>query len=501
MPRASFHLEDLEVRRLLATDYPTAAEQYLIELINRARANPTAEAQRLGIDLNEGLQPNTISATAKQPLAINPFLTDAAGNHARWMIDFDTFSHFEGSVGPQQRMTAAGYSFTGSYTYGENIGWSGSYPGTPSLGPTTSQIHDDLFVDSTTTNRGHRVNIMWDAFKEIGPGVVTGVFSSGGTNWNAVMLATDFAASTGNAGGDSFLTGVAYADLVTHDSFYSIGEGLSGATITAVRASDNATFTTTTWSSGGYSLRLQPGTYTVTATGGGITTPIVYSSVVIGTENVKRDFVPQADTTKPTASNGAFVVDTAPLRVTVKFSESVAASLSSADLQVRKIGSTTNLPVTFAGFDGATNTATFTINSVPADGNYRATLLAPGITDLAGNALAADYSIDFFILTADASRDRFVDTVDFNMMASHLGDSGSTFVNGDFNYDGDVNVSDASVLAAHFGQRMSAATGASAAPAAVPTTTRRLSSSFGETSIGLRDSESDDPSEQTTALL
>ena len=32
-------------------------EQLVIELINRARANPAAEAARLGIDLNEGLQP------------------------------------------------------------------------------------------------------------------------------------------------------------------------------------------------------------------------------------------------------------------------------------------------------------------------------------------------------------------------------------------------------------------------------------------------------------
>ena len=50
---------------------PSAAEQYFLELINRARANPAAEAARLGISLNEGLAGGTITASAKPPLAFN----------------------------------------------------------------------------------------------------------------------------------------------------------------------------------------------------------------------------------------------------------------------------------------------------------------------------------------------------------------------------------------------------------------------------------------------
>src|SRR5690348_8717241 len=88
----------LESRRLFAAAFPTAHEQYLVELINRGRANPTAEATRYGTDLNEGLNPGRISATPKQPLAINPLLTDAARKHSQWMIDNDIFSHNEGST-------------------------------------------------------------------------------------------------------------------------------------------------------------------------------------------------------------------------------------------------------------------------------------------------------------------------------------------------------------------------------------------------------------------
>jgi hypothetical protein len=52
----------------MVASFLTAAEQLQLELINRARLDPVAEAARLGIDLNEGLAAGTISAAAKQPL-------------------------------------------------------------------------------------------------------------------------------------------------------------------------------------------------------------------------------------------------------------------------------------------------------------------------------------------------------------------------------------------------------------------------------------------------
>ena len=52
----------------------SAQEQLMLELINRARMNPAAEAARQGIDLNQGLAPGTISAAPKQVLAMNDLL-------------------------------------------------------------------------------------------------------------------------------------------------------------------------------------------------------------------------------------------------------------------------------------------------------------------------------------------------------------------------------------------------------------------------------------------
>jgi hypothetical protein len=80
-------------------------EQLVLELTNRARLDPAAEAERLGIALNEGLAPGTITATAKQPLAMNDALVAAARGHSQAMIDQDFFAHVNPNTGkgPQQR--------------------------------------------------------------------------------------------------------------------------------------------------------------------------------------------------------------------------------------------------------------------------------------------------------------------------------------------------------------------------------------------------------------
>ena len=86
----------------------SAHEQLILELINRARLDPAAEAARLGIGLNEGLSAGTISKAAKQPLAANPLLVDAARDHSQWMLNRDKFQH-EGAGGssPTERIVDA----------------------------------------------------------------------------------------------------------------------------------------------------------------------------------------------------------------------------------------------------------------------------------------------------------------------------------------------------------------------------------------------------------
>ncbi|HAG83459.1 MAG TPA: calcium-binding protein [Cyanobacteria bacterium UBA12227] len=267
---------------------PTAHEQYMLELVNRARLNPDAEVARNPYvsDLNEDLAPGTISNTAKQPLAFNFQLIDAARKHSQWMLDTDTFSHTgAGGSTPTQRMQAAGYQFTGSWASGENIAWKGT-TGTPDVTAFVAAQHDSLF-DSA----GHRKNILNDTFKEIGIGILTGVFNG----YNAVMTTQNFAKS----GSATFLTGVAFNDLVTDDNFYTVGEGLGGIKVDAIRQSDNQLFSTYTFGSGGYQLALDPGTYTVNFSGGLLNTTFT-QTVTLGSQNIKLDLATDQLTPLPT---------------------------------------------------------------------------------------------------------------------------------------------------------------------------------------------------------
>lgn len=219
----------------------SAAEQLLIEMVNRTRLDPEGEAARFGIDLNEGLAEGTLDGTARQVLAPNQLLHDAADAHGAWMLATDTFSHtgVDGSS-PGERMEEAGYDFSGRYASGENITYRGS-TGPIDLNTLMEENHHrDLFLSA-----GHRANMLHDFYSEIGVSQIEGVFASGDNDFNASMVVENFALS----GSSVFLTGVSYADS-DDDGFYSIGEGRAGV---SVQANGN---TIQTAAAGGYAIAL-----------------------------------------------------------------------------------------------------------------------------------------------------------------------------------------------------------------------------------------------------
>jgi serralysin len=268
---------------------PTAQDQYMLELLNRARLNPQAEANRLlNGNLNEGITTGPmITATAKQALAFNLNLFNAAQGHSQWLLANNTFSH-TGANGTSSstRVTNAGYSWSAT---GENIAWQGT-TGTADLTTFVGQEQDSLFADLTVPGRGHRTNMLNANYREIGISALAGPFTSGGTTYKAVMTTQDFGTDATNS--NAFLTGVVYTDGVTNDDFYTVGEGLGNITITAV--GNGQTFTGSSFTSGGYSLRLAAGTYSVTFSGDfnndGIADNSIARSVTIGSQNVKVDF-------------------------------------------------------------------------------------------------------------------------------------------------------------------------------------------------------------------
>ena len=257
----------------------TPAEQLLLELVNRARLDPDGEAARYGIRVNADLPAGTLAGGARQPLAPNALLADAARNHSNWMITYDIFSHFgAGNSLPGDRMKAAGYIFSGTWNWGENVAWSGT-TGAAGLEAFTLQLHRDLFLSPS-----HRFTLLNGEFRELGTGIASGKFTSGGTTYNAVMGDESFALS----GPDAFITGVAIHDF-DGDNFYDIGEAHAGVAVTVSQAG-SVVDTGSTASAGGYAVAFAGGMVDVTFSGGGLAKDITVT-VEAGNQNAKIDLV------------------------------------------------------------------------------------------------------------------------------------------------------------------------------------------------------------------
>jgi hypothetical protein len=271
---------------------PTAAEQQVLELINRARANPTAEGARLatmspyplpGGNIAEGLA-NPGNVGPRPPLTMNSILLSTARAHSQDMWTNNYFAHDSagGTVTFAQRLTAAGYAYNWA---GENIAKSTS--------GTAAFLEDFLMVDWSSSggypNRGHRVNLLdvdsaGAPFREIGVGYYSGASSKSVAFKD--LLTQDFGRR--NSVGP-FVLGVVYNDS-NANNFYDPGEGLSGVTIQLNPA--GASYAVSA-SAGGYAfLASTAGSITVRATGGPFGANVVSKTVTpaFPGENVKVDF-------------------------------------------------------------------------------------------------------------------------------------------------------------------------------------------------------------------
>ncbi len=265
--RVTLALEVLEDRVLLSSGpQPTDVEQLFLEDLNDARANPTAYGQSIGIDLSY--------IAPSQPLAFSPQLIQAAQLHSQDMNVNNYFGHDTPSgVTPDQRVAAAGYP--GSFA-GESIAAGYPDPATALAG---------LITDSGVPSLGHR-NMLLSVppfpqnASQVGVGIVLGGTGQY-TNYYTIDMGTP-------SDSRPFLTGVVFHDD-NGNGKYDIGEGFPGAAVTV-----QGDGTTQTFSSGGYALQVDPGTYTVTASGGGLIAPIS-EKVTVGNSNVRLNFLGQTE--------------------------------------------------------------------------------------------------------------------------------------------------------------------------------------------------------------
>jgi hypothetical protein len=289
---------------------PTNEEQYYLELINRARANPTAEGIRLALTTDANvlsaygafgvnlvlMQAQFTLIASAPPLSMNATLMNAARAHSQNMLQ----NNYQGHSGPDGLLATR----LASYTSGAN-GWSigeNVYAYSKSVWYGHAGFEVDwgggVLSGGMQSPPGHRENIHNTTFREVGIGVVLG--SAGGSGGVGPQLVTEDFGTTG--GLLPFVTGVVYRDL-NNNGFYDPGEGVGGVTVAIANVNSYAV----TASSGGYSVPVPgSGNYTVTFSGGSTPTTQKALSVTNG-QNAKVDYIVTASappTPTPTATPG-----------------------------------------------------------------------------------------------------------------------------------------------------------------------------------------------------
>src|SRR5213075_2629711 len=292
--------------QLYSIGQPTNEEQYYLELINRARANPTAEGIRLAVTTD----PSVVSAytafavnlvlmqaqftliAPAPPLSMNSDLMNAARAHSQNMLQ----NNYQGHSGPDGSITTrlAGYTAgANGWSIGENVY---AYSKSVWYGHAGFEVDwgGSALSGGMQSPPGHRQNIHNPDFREVGIGNVIG--SNGGSSGVGPQLVTQDFGTTG--GLSPFVTGVVYRDL-NSNGFYDPGEGIGGVTVTIANVNNYAVTAT----SGGYSVPVPgSGSYNVTFSGGSV--PTNQQSVnVSNSQNVKADYVVTGSTTPtPTAT-------------------------------------------------------------------------------------------------------------------------------------------------------------------------------------------------------
>ncbi|MCF0233904.1 MAG: hypothetical protein HUK22_02865, partial [Thermoguttaceae bacterium] len=333
-PSRRLRFETLETRRLLAVDVlgngaaapgasdawyelssalisPSAQEQEALEQINRFRADPQGELERIfSVATKDELvarDPNVAAAVAlysyprdsietflnewseldsAAPLAYNPSLQQGAANHRAAMESKNVVSHrvagekaladrladvgFQSGLTTEEGAPAVGECVAGGLR--ESSGFS-----------VASYMLASFAVDWGVPEHTHRDTLLNADYCEIGISLKATTRS----NLRPNDVVCDFGTSVESAKREgAYLLGVVYDDL-DEDLFYDVGEGVGAATIVVERLDGSGeTVEFASMEAGGYQIFLANGSYKITVSGGGFNYPVT-KRVSIGGANCK----------------------------------------------------------------------------------------------------------------------------------------------------------------------------------------------------------------------
>jgi hypothetical protein len=291
--RRSLRFENLEARQLMSSGGPTDQEQYMLQLINEARTNPSAAAAQVsaasnltpnvtatlkyyGVNLQQADQ-TIANATPQAPLAWNQDLANSAQSQSQYEASAETQTHTgAGGSTTQQRIQAAG--FTNATSSAEN---------TYAYASSVMESMQAFLFDWGVASDGHRINIQQpgvsaqNAYSSVGIGIV----QTSNPSVGPMVITQDFGSQ---ANTQAQVVGVAFNDTAG-SGFYLPGEGVGGVQIDAVNTKTGAVASTQTWGSGGYELALAPGQYRIVASSND--TVIQTSTLTVNTLNIEQDFI------------------------------------------------------------------------------------------------------------------------------------------------------------------------------------------------------------------
>lgn len=278
---------------------PSDEEQVLLELINRARANPAAEAIRLRTTTAAGLlqayafflvdldrfQADLSALPPLPPLAFHPLLLGPARSHSQYQLVNAVQTHFQGSQSVRERVEATGYPWA---ALGENVY---AFAEDPPQAHAGFEVDWGLFgpdglpvAPGMQDPPGHRLSNHSAAFREAGIGWLPGnntVITPTATNSVGPNVVTVVFGA--RSGAQPLITGVVYYDL-NGNGFYDAGEGVGGVDVEVA----GAQWSGRSSASGGYAVPVSNGIGAVTFRGPGLA-PVERAVTVANGDNAKLD--------------------------------------------------------------------------------------------------------------------------------------------------------------------------------------------------------------------
>jgi len=278
---------------------PSGAEQKMVWLMNRARANPSAEGLFLATstdpDVASGRNFFNVNVTAlqdafnalqaKPPAAFDIRLYNASVEHSLDLIARDTQDH----NGQFDRIDASGFTCNGGRV---SVFWRAQ---------SALNAHAALNIDwgngpnGMQDPPGHREAIM-GVWPYAGPGLTNvGLALVPDSDPNTQAGPLVFSGGYCQAGGadqNRFIVGTVWEDL-NGDGDYDENEGLGGVTVMP----DSGTYYAITGDAGGFAIPiLAAGDYTIEFSGGDLTIASVTRTVGVGTASVALDLLVGGDT-------------------------------------------------------------------------------------------------------------------------------------------------------------------------------------------------------------